>query len=82
MAQPDPRGRRRARGAPRAQVLAALHQAGGPVPAGPERKRPAAGPTRTTLMTAPGRPPAKDAVTRRREGRSFGWLPRHADDGN
>ncbi|WP_046730331.1 BlaI/MecI/CopY family transcriptional regulator [Streptomyces humi] len=75
MAEPDPRGRRRAQGALETQVLAALHQADGPVTAGWVRERLAAGLAYTTVMTVLGRLLAKDAVTRRREGRSFVWLP-------
>ncbi|MCG7203822.1 BlaI/MecI/CopY family transcriptional regulator [Streptomyces arenae] len=75
MAEPDPRGRRRAQGALETQVLAALQQADGPVTAGWVRERLAAGLAYTTVMTVLGRLLAKDAVTRRREGRSFVWLP-------
>ncbi|MGW5651349.1 BlaI/MecI/CopY family transcriptional regulator [Streptomyces humi] len=75
MAEPDPRGRRRAQGALETQVLAALHQADGPVTAGWVRERLGAGLAYTTVMTVLGRLLVKDAVTRRREGRSFVWLP-------
>lgn len=75
MVEPDPRGRRRAQGALETQVLAALHQADGPVTAGWVRERLGAGLAYTTVMTVLGRLLAKDAVTRRREGRSFVWLP-------
>jgi len=56
-------------------VLAALHEAGGPVTAGWVQEHLAAGLAYTTVMTVLGRLLAKKAVTRRREGRSFVWLP-------
>ncbi|MFB7499097.1 BlaI/MecI/CopY family transcriptional regulator [Streptomyces sp. NPDC056161] len=75
MAKPDPTRPRRAQGALETQVLAALHEAGGPVTAGWVQDRLAAGLAYTTVMTVLARLLAKDAVTRRREGRSFVWLP-------
>ncbi|WEO99404.1 BlaI/MecI/CopY family transcriptional regulator [Streptomyces sp. FXJ1.172] len=75
MTDPDPRRRRRAQGALETQVLAALHEAGGPVTAGWVQERLAAGLAYTTVMTVLARLLAKNAVTRRREGRSFVWLP-------
>jgi predicted transcriptional regulator len=72
---PDPRRRRRAQGALETQVLAALHEAGGPVTAGWVQERLAADLAYTTVMTVLARLLAKSAVTRRREGRSFVWLP-------
>ncbi|MEU7054695.1 BlaI/MecI/CopY family transcriptional regulator [Streptomyces sp. NPDC046197] len=74
MGEPD-RRRRRAQGALETQVLAALHEAEGPVTAGWVQERLAAGLAYTTVMTVLARLLAKRAVTRRREGRSFVWLP-------
>ncbi|WBO68358.1 BlaI/MecI/CopY family transcriptional regulator [Streptomyces camelliae] len=71
----DPRRRRRAQGALETQVLAALHEAGGPVTAGWVQDHLAADLAYTTVMTVLARLLAKGAVTRRREGRSFLWLP-------
>ncbi|MET9072590.1 CopY family transcriptional regulator [Streptomyces sp. MUSC 14] len=75
MTHPDPRRPRRAQGALETQVLAALHEAGGPVTAGWVQDRLAADLAYTTVMTVLARLLAKHAVTRRREGRSFVWLP-------
>ncbi|WP_316766926.1 BlaI/MecI/CopY family transcriptional regulator [Streptomyces sasae] len=75
MVEVDQRGRRRAQGALETQVLTALHTAGGPVTAGWVRERLAADLAYTTVMTVLARLLAKDAVTRRREGRSFLWTP-------
>lgn len=75
MAEPDAHRRRRAQGALETRVLAALHEAGGAVTAGWVRDHLAAGLAYTTVMTVLGRLLAKNAVTRRREGRSFVWLP-------
>ncbi|MET9173727.1 BlaI/MecI/CopY family transcriptional regulator [Streptomyces misionensis] len=75
MTEPDAHRRRRAHGALETRVLAALHEAGGPVTAGWVQEHLAAGLAYTTVMTVLGRLLAKKAVTRRREGRSFVWLP-------
>ncbi|MFG2957842.1 BlaI/MecI/CopY family transcriptional regulator [Streptomyces sp. NPDC048291] len=75
MAEPDPRGRRRAQGALETQVLAALHQAEGPVTAAWVQDRLAADLAYTTVMTVLARLLSKNAVTRKREGRSFVWMP-------
>ncbi|MGW3493225.1 BlaI/MecI/CopY family transcriptional regulator [Streptomyces sp. NPDC001020] len=75
MAEPDPRRRRRAQGALETRVLAALHEAEGPVTAGWVQEHLAADLAYTTVMTVLARLLAKNAVTRRREGRSFVWLP-------
>ncbi|MFD8719200.1 BlaI/MecI/CopY family transcriptional regulator [Streptomyces sp. NPDC059629] len=75
MVEVDRRGRRRAQGALETQVLTALHTAGGPVTAGWVRERLAADLAYTTVMTVLARLLAKNAVTRRREGRSFLWTP-------
>ncbi|MEU9347698.1 BlaI/MecI/CopY family transcriptional regulator [Streptomyces sp. NPDC048278] len=75
MAEPDPRSPRRAQGALETQVLAALQAAGSPVTAGWVQDRLAADLAYTTVMTVLARLLAKNAVTRRREGRSFVWMP-------
>ncbi|GGJ16436.1 BlaI/MecI/CopY family transcriptional regulator [Streptomyces brasiliensis] len=75
MAEPDPRRRRRAQGALETQVLSALHTAGKPVTAGWVQEYLGADLAYTTVMTVLARLLAKSAVTRRREGRSFVWLP-------
>ncbi|MFD5542304.1 BlaI/MecI/CopY family transcriptional regulator [Streptomyces sp. NPDC127079] len=76
MAEPDgPRGRRRPQGALEAQVLAALHRAEGPVPASWVQERLTSDLAYTTVMTVLARLLTKNAVTRRREGRSFVWMP-------
>ncbi|MER5544249.1 BlaI/MecI/CopY family transcriptional regulator [Streptomyces sp. NPDC001118] len=75
MTEPEAGRRRRARGALETRVLAALHEAGAPVTAGWVQKHLAADLAYTTVMTVLARLLAKNAVTRRREGRSFVWLP-------
>ncbi|WP_128801319.1 MULTISPECIES: BlaI/MecI/CopY family transcriptional regulator [unclassified Streptomyces] len=75
MVEPGPRRPRRAQGALETQVLAALHAAEGPVTAGWIQDRLAADLAYTTVMTVLARLLAKGAVTRRREGRSFVWMP-------
>ncbi|MGW4511617.1 BlaI/MecI/CopY family transcriptional regulator [Streptomyces sp. NPDC004393] len=75
MTEPDPRRRRRAQGALETQVLAALHEARGPVTAGWVQDNLAAELAYTTVMTVLARLLAKNAVTRKREGRSFVWMP-------
>ncbi|WP_438306654.1 BlaI/MecI/CopY family transcriptional regulator (plasmid) [Streptomyces sp. HUAS TT11] len=75
MVGPDSRPRRRAQGALETQVLAALHGAGKPTTAGWVQEHLGADLAYTTVMTVLARLLAKDAVTRRREGRSFVWLP-------
>ncbi|MCN9242160.1 BlaI/MecI/CopY family transcriptional regulator [Streptomyces sp. RY43-2] len=57
------------------RVLAALHEAGEPVTAGWVQEHLAADLAYTTVMTVLVRLLAKNAVTRRREGRSFVWMP-------
>ncbi|WP_425825564.1 BlaI/MecI/CopY family transcriptional regulator [Streptomyces fractus] len=66
---------RRAQGELEAQVLAALRTAEGPVSAGWVRDRMGGDLAYTTVVTILARLQAKDAVTRRREGRSFVWTP-------
>ena len=66
---------RRAQGELEAQVLAALRTAEGPVSAGWVRDRVGGELAYTTVITILARLQAKDAVTRRREGRSFVWTP-------
>nr|WP_202434509.1 MULTISPECIES: BlaI/MecI/CopY family transcriptional regulator [unclassified Streptomyces] len=61
------------------QVLAALNDARGPVTAGWVQEHLTAGLAYTTVMTVLARLLAKNAVTRRREGRSFVWVS--ASDG-
>ncbi|MEU3843174.1 BlaI/MecI/CopY family transcriptional regulator [Streptomyces sp. NPDC028635] len=73
--EPDSRRRRRANGTLETRVLAALHEADGPVTAGWVQERLAAGLAYTTVVTVLARLLAKNAVTRRREGRSFVWMP-------
>ncbi|MFE7860153.1 BlaI/MecI/CopY family transcriptional regulator [Streptomyces sp. NPDC057403] len=75
MAEPDPRRRRRAQGTLETQVLAALHQAEGPVTAGWVQEHLAADLAYTTVMTVLARLLTKNAVTRSRQGRSFVWMP-------
>ena len=75
MVEPDPRRARRAQGALETQVLAALHAAEGPATASWVQDRLAADLAYTTVMTVLARLLAKGAVTRRREGRSFVWMP-------
>ncbi|MFF9095599.1 BlaI/MecI/CopY family transcriptional regulator [Streptomyces sp. NPDC014802] len=57
------------------RVLSVLHEAGGPVTAGWVQERLAADLAYTTVVTVLARLLAKNAVTRRREGRSFVWMP-------
>ncbi|MEV0979751.1 BlaI/MecI/CopY family transcriptional regulator [Streptomyces sp. NPDC049915] len=77
MREPEPQShrRRRANGTLETRVLAALHEADGPVTAGWVQERLAAGLAYTTVVTVLARLLAKNAVTRRREGRSFVWIP-------
>ncbi|KUN01207.1 CopY family transcriptional regulator [Streptomyces yokosukanensis] len=75
MTEPDARRPRRAHGALETRVLAALHEAGAPVTAGWVQQHLASDLAYTTVMTVLARLLAKNAVTRRREGRSFVWLP-------
>lgn len=67
--------RRRANGALELRVLGALHEADGPVTAAWVREHLAADLAYTTVVTVLARLLAKNAVTRRREGRSFVWMP-------
>ncbi|MBO1335689.1 BlaI/MecI/CopY family transcriptional regulator [Streptomyces sp. VRA16 Mangrove soil] len=69
------RDRRRAQGELEAQVLSALCSADGPVTAGWVRDRVGEDLAYTTVMTILARLHAKNAVARRREGRSFVWTP-------
>ncbi|MHB9756973.1 BlaI/MecI/CopY family transcriptional regulator [Streptomyces sp. BYX5S] len=66
---------RRAQGELEAQVLAALRTADAPVSAGWVRDQVGGDLAYTTVVTILARLQAKDAVTRRREGRSFVWTP-------
>ncbi|MGW0999106.1 BlaI/MecI/CopY family transcriptional regulator [Streptomyces sp. NPDC002520] len=75
MTEPEAHRRRRAHGALETRVLATLHEAEGPVTAGWVQEHLAADLAYTTVMTVLARLLAKKAVTRRREGRSFVWLP-------
>ncbi|WP_369386919.1 BlaI/MecI/CopY family transcriptional regulator [Streptomyces sp. CG1] len=75
MTEPGTRRPRRAQGALETRVLAALNEAGAPVTAGWVQEHLAADLAYTTVMTVLARLLAKNAVTRRREGRSFVWLP-------
>lgn len=75
MAKPDPRPPRRAQGALETQVLTVLHTAGTPVTAAWVQERLDADLAYTTVMTVLVRLLEKQAVTRRREGRSFVWSP-------
>ncbi|MBK3568135.1 BlaI/MecI/CopY family transcriptional regulator [Streptomyces sp. MBT62] len=75
MAKPDPRPPRRAQGALETQVLTVLHTAGTPVTAAWVQERLDADLAYTTVMTVLIRLLEKQAVTRRREGRSFVWSP-------
>ncbi|MCG7206634.1 BlaI/MecI/CopY family transcriptional regulator [Streptomyces arenae] len=81
MAEPHPRGRRRAQGALETQVLPALHQAEGPVTATRVQDRLPADLAYTTVMTVPARLLTKNAVTRKREGRLFVWIPSPGEAG-
>ncbi|MBK6010285.1 BlaI/MecI/CopY family transcriptional regulator [Streptomyces sp. MBT53] len=75
MAKPDPRPPRRAQGALETQVLTVLHTAGTPVTAAWVQEHLDADLAYTTVMTVLIRLLEKQAVTRRREGRSFVWSP-------
>ncbi|MFE4329018.1 MULTISPECIES: BlaI/MecI/CopY family transcriptional regulator [unclassified Streptomyces] len=75
MAESPLRGQRRAQGELETQVLAALHTAEGPATAGWVQEHLDADLAYTTVMTVLARLLGKNAVTRRREGRSFVWLP-------
>jgi len=75
VAKPDPRPPRRAQGALETQVLTVLHTAGTPVTAAWVQERLDADLAYTTVMTVLIRLLEKQAVTRRREGRSFVWSP-------
>ncbi|MER7173517.1 BlaI/MecI/CopY family transcriptional regulator [Streptomyces mesophilus] len=70
---PQPRTRRRGQGELEGQVLAALGRAQGPVSAGWVQERLGGDLAYTTVMTILTRLMAKNAVTRKREGRSFVW---------
>ncbi|MFF5503654.1 BlaI/MecI/CopY family transcriptional regulator [Streptomyces roseolus] len=65
--------RRRGQGELEAQVLAAVHAAGGPVTAGGVRERLGGDLAYTTVITILTRLHAKGAVARERTGRSFEW---------
>ncbi|MFE3327903.1 BlaI/MecI/CopY family transcriptional regulator [Streptomyces sp. NPDC059176] len=65
--------RRRGQGELEGQVLAALHQAPGAVPAAWVQERLGGSLAYTTVMTILTRLHAKGAVARRRAGRSFEW---------
>jgi predicted transcriptional regulator len=71
----ESRPQRRAQGTLEAQVLATLHRAQAPVTAGWVQEHLAGDLAYTTVMTVLARLLAKKAVTRRREGRSFVWIP-------
>ncbi|MGI5459811.1 BlaI/MecI/CopY family transcriptional regulator [Streptomyces sp. CA-249302] len=73
MAKPDPRPQRRAQGELETQVLGALQKADGPVTAAWVQERLGGGLAYTTVMTVLSRLLEKQAVTRKREGRSFVW---------
>ncbi|MFI5888063.1 BlaI/MecI/CopY family transcriptional regulator [Streptomyces sp. NPDC051554] len=75
MARPDPRPQRRAQGELETQVLTVLHTADAPVTAAWVQERLDADLAYTTVMTVLIRLLEKNAVTRRREGRSFVWSP-------
>ncbi|MEU6440303.1 BlaI/MecI/CopY family transcriptional regulator [Streptomyces sp. NPDC047046] len=66
-------GRRRGQGELEARVLAVLHSAPGPVPAGWVREHVGGELAYTTVMTILTRLRSKDAVARERRGRSFLW---------
>ncbi|MFI7241446.1 BlaI/MecI/CopY family transcriptional regulator [Streptomyces qinglanensis] len=68
-------GRRRGQGELEAVVLEALHGAGEPVTAAWVRERLGGGLAYTTVVTILTRLLAKQAVTRRKSGRSFLWSP-------
>lgn len=69
------RARRRGQGQLEAQVLAALHQAPGPVTAAWVQERLGGDLAYTTVMTILSRLHAKQAVTRERSGRAYVWTP-------
>jgi predicted transcriptional regulator len=73
MAKPEPRRPRRAQGELETQVLAVLRTADAPVSAAWVRERLGDDLAYTTVMTVLSRLLAKQAVSRRREGRSFVW---------
>ncbi|MER7790306.1 BlaI/MecI/CopY family transcriptional regulator [Streptomyces sp. NPDC097640] len=75
MTEPNPRRERRPQGELETQVLSALHAARGPVSVGWVRDHLAADVAYTTVTTVLARLLVKAAVTRRREGRSFLWMP-------
>ncbi|MEV1023248.1 BlaI/MecI/CopY family transcriptional regulator [Streptomyces sp. NPDC050264] len=74
---PDPRDqpRRRAQGELETEVLATLRAADGPVNAGWVRDRLGGDLAYTTVVTILARLHAKNAVARKRAGRSFVWTP-------
>ncbi|TQJ47027.1 BlaI/MecI/CopY family transcriptional regulator [Streptomyces sp. NBC_00080] len=72
---PDFRPQRRAQGELETQVLTALHTADTPVTAAWVQEHVDAELAYTTVMTVLVRLLEKQAVTRRREGRSFVWSP-------
>ncbi|WP_372481817.1 BlaI/MecI/CopY family transcriptional regulator [Streptomyces coriariae] len=72
---PDFRPQRRAQGELETQVLTALHAADTPVTAAWVQEHVDAELAYTTVMTVLVRLLEKQAVTRRREGRSFVWSP-------
>ncbi|QDQ10247.1 BlaI/MecI/CopY family transcriptional regulator [Streptomyces spectabilis] len=69
----EPRSRRRGQGELEAQVLAALHEAPGPVGAVWVQGRVGGDLAYTTVMTILTRLLAKGVVSRERAGRSFHW---------
>ncbi|MCH5671503.1 BlaI/MecI/CopY family transcriptional regulator [Streptomyces gilvus] len=73
MANPERRRPRRAQGELEAQVLAVLRTADAPVTAAWVRERLGDDLAYTTVMTVLSRLLGKQAVRRRREGRSFVW---------
>jgi predicted transcriptional regulator len=73
MTKSDLRPQRRAQGELETQVLTALHTADAPVTAAWVQKHVDADLAYTTVMTVLVRLLEKQAVTRRREGRSFVW---------
>nr|WP_230197041.1 BlaI/MecI/CopY family transcriptional regulator [Streptomyces coriariae] len=75
MMDPDFRPQRRAQGELETQVLTALHAADTPVTAAWVQEHVDAELAYTTVMTVLVRLLEKQAVTRRREGRSFVWSP-------
>ncbi|MFH8797727.1 BlaI/MecI/CopY family transcriptional regulator [Streptomyces sp. NPDC017941] len=79
--RPEARLRRRGQGELEAQVLAALHEARGPVGAAWVQERVGGDLAYTTVMTILTRLLAKDVVTRERAGRSFVWRPTTGEAG-